>query len=245
MNLRFPRLLRAKLTCLLLLLGLPAATAVGQNTSTVFSPDVVKGRSMLEYRFTADPDQSVFAHRIHYQYGFTDSFRGRLILQQSGEFWQDLDFRYARLEGLWQFLESEEAGWDSALRFELQVADGDDPPSRFRVAWTGKVDVEAWQFRSNLLTGHEFGEASDPGLLLEGRAQVTRKLGESFRLGADYYGDFNTTRDPGSFNDQEHQLGPIIKFKAGNNWGGFVGALFGVSEAAADTELRILLNTSF
>ncbi len=125
------------------------------NTSSVFSADVKKGAPALEYRSGYDPDSHNFAHRLHYQYGLSESWRMRLILLQSKNDLENLEYRYARWEGQWQFLEDEEAGWDSALRFELQLADFDDDPSRARVAWTGKKDLdEDWLVRWNLLTGH-------------------------------------------------------------------------------------------
>jgi hypothetical protein len=228
--------------CLAVLFILLPIPLQAQNTSSVFSPDVVKGRHAAEYRASYDLEKDFFSHRIHYQYGFNDSFRGRVILTQRKEDTEDFDFRYMRLEGLWQFLEHEKAGWDSALRFELQIADGDDPPSRFRVGWTSKVDfADDWQFRFNFLTGRQFGNEAGKGALLENRAQLTYKVADPIRLGVDYYGDMNDTEDVGNWKEQEHQIGPIIKFNLGGGWKGQAGPLFGISNAATDTELRIFL----
>lgn len=227
-------------------LALYSSAGLAQNTSSVFSPDVVKGRHQIEYRGVYDVDAERYTQRIHYQYGLTDYFRGRAILTQNMDGEQDFDFRYARLEGLWQFLENEKAWIDSALRFELQLVDGDDPPHRFRIGWTGKVDFnEYWQARANFLTGREFGENSSDGWLLEARGQVTRKLTDHIRLGVDYYGDLNDTEDIGGFDDQEHQIGPILKFTLGAGWKGQFGPVFGMSDAAADAELRLFLIKEF
>ena len=218
----------------------------GINTSSVFSADVKKGDPSMEYRSGYDPDSNDFAHRIHYQYGFSESWRMRLILLQSKNALDDLEFRYARWEGQWQFLEDEEAGWDSALRFEVQLADFDDVPSRVRVAWTGKKDLnEDWQVRGNFLTGHQFGEKSNDGFLLESRAQISRKLNNQWRFAIDYYGDMNTTKDIGSFDDQEHQLGPLLKFSFNDGFTGNFGALYGISDGAPDKEYRFTLIYGF
>ncbi|MEM0897226.1 MAG: transporter [Verrucomicrobiota bacterium] len=230
----------------LFLLSLAFGTAQAQNTSSVFSPDVTKGKSAIEYRSAFDPDNDAFVHRLHYQYAFTDSWRLRIIGLQDGDDSDAFAYRYTRLEAMWQFLEDEDFGWDSALRFELQIAEDDSPPSRFRVAWSGKVDLDDhWQLRGNFLTGHEFGEESDDGYLLESRAQISRKITDKWRLAVDYYGDMNDTENFGSFDEQEHQLGPLLKFKTGGRLSGQFGALFGISEAAADTELRLHLTYSF
>ncbi len=182
----------------------------------------------MEYRSAIDPDDNSFAHRLHYQYGFTDSLRGRIILQQSGSSFSDLDFRYVRLEAIWQFLEDEKAGWDSALRFELQLADNDDPPSRVRLGWISKVDLtERWQLRGVLKIGRQIGNDSGDGFLLEARAQASYKLNDTFRLAVDYFGDLNDTDDIGGFAEQEHQIGPMLKFNIGGGWEGITGVLFG------------------
>ncbi len=232
------------LTLMIVVAWVPAS--FGQNTSSVFSPDVDKGESELEYRAAFDPEDDAFAHRLHYQYGFTDWLRMRAIVLQSGDNDRDLEYRYFRWETQFQFLEDQKHGWDSAVRFELQIADGDDPPSRVRLAWTGKVDVtDILQLRGNLLTGHEFGNESDDGFLLEARAQVSAKLTDKLRLAVDYYGDMNNTESIGGFDDQEHQLGPLLKFKTDFGLSGNAGVLFGLSEAAPDTELRVTLIYAF
>lgn len=170
----------------------------------------------------------------------------RLILLQSGNENNNLEFRYLRWEGMWQFLEDEEVGWDSALRFEVQLADTDDLPSRVRLAWSSKWDLDSnWQFRTNVLTKHQFGEDAGDGYFLEGRAQLTRKWTANTRIGVDWYGDFNTIEDIGSFDEQEHQLGPLLKFDLDENWGGQAGVLLGVSDAAADSEFRLHLIYGF
>ncbi len=215
-----------------------------QNTSTVYSPDVTKGKHAVEYRAAFDADNDSFAHRLHYQYCFTDSLRGRIILLQSGSSFSDLDYRYVRLETMWQFLEDENAGWDSALRLELQIADSDDPPSRVRLGWTSKVDIsDRWQLRGVLKTGRQFGKESRDGFLIDLRAQASYKITDALRLAVDYYGDLNDTDDIGSFAEQEHQLGPMLKFNLGGGWKGIAGALFGLSEAAADSEFRLIMTS--
>jgi len=219
---------------------IPAAW--GQNTSSVFSPDVTAGATAVEYRIAYDGEDSSTAQRIPVQHGFSESWRMRLIALFSGNETNSTEFRYVRWEGQWQFLENEEAGWDSALRLELQLADGDDSPSRVRLAWTGKVDLnDAWQLRGNFLTGHQFGSDAGGGYLLESRLQLTRKLSDQWRLGFDYYGDMNDTEDFGGWDDQEHQLGPILKFKLNDRWSGFINGLHGISDGAADFEGRFLL----
>ncbi|MGJ3243575.1 MAG: transporter [Opitutales bacterium] len=225
------------------LLGLALDRAVyAQNTGMVFSPDVTRAAPAMDGRLAYDPDADAFAQRIHYQYGLSDAFRVRGILAFRSDDAESGDFRFFRFEGLYQFLEDGSAGFDSAIRVGLQFADGDDPPSRVRISWANKVQINAdWQLRGILLTGHRFGPQSPGGYLLQARAQVSRKLSDSLSLALDYFGDFNTTDDIGSFDEQEHQLGPALKFDLTDRLGGLAGVLFGLSEATPDTEFRISL----
>lgn len=234
------------LSVVLLIAALPRLAWA--NTSSVFSPDVNEGDRMWEYRTSFEPNdggvEDVFAHRLHYQHALDGQTRVRLIGLQSDS-GSGLEFRYVRAELQYQFLEDEVAGWDSAVRFELQLAEGDNLPHRFRVAWTGKVDAtDRWQLRANLMTGREFHSGADSGIALETRLQATYKLDGGTRIGLETFNDLNTTDDFGNFQEQEHQAGPIVKLKLGRGWSVDFSYLLGLSDDAADEDLRMHLKYS-
>jgi len=233
-------------TCGLLL---SAAAVRANNTTTVFSPEVKAGSSAFEYRFSFVPEDGVgdsFAHRFHYQRAINDTFRWRLIglIGDSGP--DQLEYRYARFELQHQFIESEDWGWDSAFRYELQIADGDDEPSRARLAWTSKWNWDSgWEARFNLLTGRQFGPYASEGWLLETRAQVTYPIAENWRLGVEMFNDFNDSDDFGGYSEQEHTIGPVLKGSIGDDWKVLAGVVFGVSSSADDSDFRLILTKSF
>lgn len=224
---------------------LTSASLHAQNTSTVFSPEVREGASEVEYRIAIDPDRDAVAQRIHYQYGITEAWRLRGIFQFSGNEVDDMDFSYFRAEAQWQFLKKTDDGLASAVRFEFQVPNG-DLPFRVRVAPTTQWTIdENWYLRGNVLLGKEFGQNSDSGFGLEGRAEIAYKIDKTFTLAVDYFADFNDTNNLLSFNDIEHQLGPLLKVQASENWRGYAGALWGLNNAAPNVELRFMLSYSF
>lgn len=234
------------LRILILIALLPGVAAA--NTSTVFSPDVDDGEREAEYRVSFVPEDEpapeVFSHRLHYQQAFNDSWRARVLVAQRSVGGGSLDLSYTRLEVQWQYLEDEDAGWDAALRFEAQA--GDEGPNRFRAVWTGKIDLDGgWQLRANALVGRQTGAGAAPGLLLETRAQVTRSVGNGMRLGVEMFNDLNTTADTGSYDEQEHQLGPVLKAKIGGDWSLFASYLFGVSDTADDGDFRLMVTRAF
>lgn len=218
------------------------------NTSSVFSPEVTPGSRSLEYRFSAveqdGPD--AWAHRIHYQQAINDAWQWRLITAFADPAGGAHEYRYGRLEMMWQFIESEDAGWDSAIRYEFQVADGDDEPSRARVVWSAKWNfTNDLEFRSNLLTGREFGPYASEGWMLETRTQLTAPVSPRIRVGMEMFNDFNDSRSLGSWSEQGHQLGPVLKAKIGSDCSLLASWLFGVSSNAPDNDFRLHLIYSF
>jgi hypothetical protein len=143
---------------------------------------------------------------------------------------------------MWQFVEDEESGWDSVIRTEVQIAEGDNLPSRVRLGWTSKVALnDDWELRSIFLAGREIGAGSGNGVLLEYRGQVKYKLNSQFSLSLDLFSDFNRTGSIGRFDDQEHQIGPLLSFKLGDGWSGSVGYLSGLSDAAPNDAFRFAI----
>lgn len=216
---------------------------VSANTSSVFSPDVDAGSLETEFRASYVPSESgsgsAYNQRLHLQYGFNESWRARIIASQTRSNGEGLEYNYTRLEVQQQLVEHQQAGWDSALRYGLQIANGAGRPDRFRIAWTGKLDLESgWQLRSNALVGRQFGDNSGSGLQVETRFQLSRALTGGGRLGVEMFNDLNRTTGFGSFDEQQHQIGPIYKFDVGAVSVN-AGVLFGVSDAAEDQNFRL------
>lgn len=228
------------------LLLLSASTANAQSTALVFGPEVIAGEGTVDFRLGYDADEDRWIYRNHVQYSFSDSFNLRGLTLHTIDASNSWDFRLFRVEGLWQFLEDEKAGWDSALRFELEVAEGDNLPSRFRLAWSGMYNIsKIWQVRGNFLTGYEIGPASAPGALFEVRAQASRKLNNKARLAFDYFGNMNNTEAFGNWESQRHQVGPTLSFVLSRHIQVIGGALFGISQAASDSEYRAIIIRTF
>ena len=223
-----------------------AAVLRAQSTALVFGPEVIAGEGIIDFRIGYEPDEDHWVYRNHIQYGFSDSFSLRGLTLHTINSSDQWDFRFFRIEGLWQFLEDEKAGWDSALRFELEIAEGDNLPNRVRLAWSGMYDIDQyWQVRGNFFTGYEIGPASDPGALFEIRAQVSRRLTRTTRMTFDYFGNMNNTEAFGNWASQRHQLGSTLSVMLSKNVRVIGGALFGISEAAANSEYRVVVMRIF
>lgn len=224
--------------------------ASAQNTSGVPSPEITPGEREFAYRlaYAAEDDgaRAAFAHRFHYQQAVTDDLRLRLVGAFRDRAGGALDFATLAAEARWQVIESEEHGWDGAVIFHLTVPASRGRPDRLRIGFPASVDItERWQARGVFYTGVELGEASREGALLEARAEATYKLGNGLRIGPQLFSDFNTTAGTGSFDEQSHQLGFVVKGDLSKRLSFETGALFGVSEAASDADLRLFLSYAF
>ncbi|MEQ8935044.1 MAG: transporter [Amphiplicatus sp.] len=231
-------------------LALMAAPAAAQSTSAVSSPKIEPGEREFGYRLAFAVEDggapSAFAHRFHYQQAVTDNLRLRLVGSFRDRADAALDFTSIAVEARWQLIESEAHGWDGGLIFHLTVPASTGRPERFRLGFPASKDITPrWQARAVIFTGFEIGDGARPGALLEARAETTYKLANGLRVGPQLFSDFNTTAKTGSFDEQSHQLGFVVKGALTERLSYDAGALFGVSEAASDANLRLFLSYKF
>ncbi len=241
--------MRISPSLLIAALFLPISAASAQNTSGVPEADVVAGEKPLGYRAAysfEDGGADGFAHRFHYQQSLGDDWRLRLIFLQSVRGGGSFEFRSAQVQAQRQLFEAaDHGGWSSAVRFDGVIPLADGQPGRARVDWINTIDLDdRWQARGVLLIGREVGAAARDGFGLETRAEATYKFDNGVRLGAQLFDSFNTTASCGSFDEQSHQLGFVIKGGLARGLTYNAGALFGLSRAAADVDLRLFLDYS-
>ena len=226
------------------------ATAAAQNISSVSGAEVKAGETAIEYRAAFQPDYDgkpeAFGHRLHFQHAVDDSWRVRALVFQSKKEGEALRTRYAAFEIQNELIEAKEhGGWASAVRVDGIIPVEDNRPGRARVAWLNMLDKGPWQFRGNIYLGKEFGDRARDGLTLETRQEATYKISSLLRLGAQVFDNYNTTAHFGAFAQQKHQVGPVAKWTLSNNVKVETSALFGVSKAAPDAELRLFACYTF
>ena len=231
-------------------LALTLSPANAQNLGSVPNPDVTAGETSIEYRFAFAPgaggEPSVLGQRIHVQHALTGAWRLRLAAFQSMKGGGDLRYRGVQPELQWQFLESEATGGlDSALFVQGLIPDGNDGPGRVRVGLANKyAPGERVELRLQALAAREIGDRARDGFVLEARTQAVYKFSTWLGAGAQTFHNFNSTAAFGAFDDQRHQAGPVILGRLSRRLGYNASLLFGMSERAADEELRLFLSHS-
>ena len=237
--------MRALLTSLLCLTGFPALAAA-QTTGTVFGPDVDADEREFSYRVAAEYEdaggEAGFAHRIHYQQAINGALRWRALASWSDPAGGDFEFDHVQGELVWQLVERTPAGYSTALRFDARLAE--EAPHEIGVNWTNQwIIAEGWRARGLVLFDRDVGDGANEDWILETRASLYRSLGNGLSLGVESFNEFGgLDAGFGGFDDQSHQIGPVLSgdLIKGVEWS--AGVLFGLSDGAADQDVMLRLS---
>lgn len=232
---------RACLCCVLLLF---AVTSRAQNTGAVFSPVVTAGHKSIQYRAAVDPDNQLgktgFAQRLHYQQSIDGDLMWRVIGQTRKTRDSDVDFDFVQAELFWDMSEDGQ-NYRTGMRFDVRVRDG-DRPDQLGVNWMNQFHYNnGWSARALLLGAVEVGSNSADGVNVQTRWQLAKRLEGDRSLGVEMFNNYGNTDDIGSFDEQSHTVGPIYSMPLNTDWAVFTGVLWGLSNSAPDTELRVWL----
>lgn len=235
------------------LAALGALPAHAQSlTGNVGSADVSSGESAVEVRLGFG-DSGDAAARVHYEHALTDWYQLRVIGSFSQVEGEDWDFHALTFENWLQWAEEagDNSGFNGGVRFAYAFADGGGPDQfATRLTLTDKF-ADGWEWRANLIGEIELGDGSEDGVNLAARAQLTRALdfeafsSHDWRFGAELFSEFGNTRDIPGFEQQAHQIGPLVKASWDNGLYLQGGIRFGVTENSDDAMFKLFLGREF
>lgn len=233
-----------RFTSLSFILLLLAAPLYAQNTGGVFPPTVSEGHKSWQYRWAVDPESAngdtAFAQRLHYQQAINDDFMWRIVGQVRKTDDSDFDPDFLQAELFWEFSEAG-ADYTTGVRFDARLRDG-DRPNQIGLNWIHAFKLkQGWSARAILLTSTQVGSNSNSGVNLQTRGRIAKRLEQGHTIGLEMFNSYGNSKNIGSFDEQDHTLGPIYSFPVSKKLSLFVGALFGVSDAAPDAQFRLWL----
>ncbi len=240
---------RCSLFLLALIVGLGTnSLSFAQNTGGVFPPTVNEGHRSFQYRITVDPDNAAgetrVAQRLHYQQAINDDFMWRILGQGRRTANSDFDFDFLQAELFWQTAQRE--NYQGGVRFDARLSDA-GRPGQLGFNWINQFKWnQSWNARFLTLLSAQVGSGAADGVVFQTRANIwkTTQVGN---FGVELFNNYGNTQDSLSFDEQNHSVGPfyVRKFGKKSGWSVFAGTLFGISDAAADTELRFWVTKTF
>lgn len=227
------------------------APAFAGTVSSVGSPTVTKGKTKAEIRagYAKADDNSSQDERLRFReqidHGLTDWYALRLVLQQDDRKGDNIEHGSIGLSNRFYILEAEKYGFDFGLRVEYTHADGDKTPHSVATGLYELVPMGEYELRMNQLFSHDVGEDANDGVGAELRFQLTREISETHRLGLESFNDFGNLSELSGYSAQEHEIGPVLKGKIGHGFSYETGYRAGISEGAADHNVKFFLSKTF
>lgn len=224
---------------------LPAAAKATRNVS---SPSVDAGAQGIEARFGVEHDgregrDRRFRALYLYEYGFTDWYSLRFNARMQKLHGEEHGLTSMEWEHKFQLFEEAQDGWNGG--FKLVHALNRDEADTLDLNLMGEKRLGIFRHRANLIFGREVGEEAAPHLSLGASYQVTAALGEGFSAGAEWFGSFGTFNAMGGYAQQEHRLGPVLLYRAGDALSFEAGYLAGISHQASDGLFKFFIQAEF
>ncbi|MFC4698685.1 hypothetical protein ACFO4O_00740 [Glaciecola siphonariae] len=190
------------------------------SISGVMGPDIDPTDRSIQFRiadsFGDDEAQSdKLAYRLHYQYAFNDTFRGRVLVQYREK--NNFEYDFFRAEMLYNF-KKRKAGeiFSSALRFDFRTRRG-SRAEEIAVNWGSQwLLSNGYRFRTTLILGQQVGaNRQSNDLSVQTRASVGKKLENGLRVELQMLNQHGELGNFGSLGEQGFLLGPSVSGKLG------------------------------
>lgn len=241
-------------TLRLVLLAMITAAAVmpfaaAQNTGGVFGPVVNPDERSVQYRLAYVPEEDGaghrYAHRLHGQLALDSRRMARLVVQGGDRGGPDgLEFEFVQAELFWELSDEQATEWNSGLRFDARIS-GRGRPDQLGLNWTNQFRITDRFFaRAIALSAVQLGDNAADGVLLSARGSLNYKLGQGYSVALESYNSLGSSEDFG-LKDRSQQAGPSVSGSLDGGWGWTAGALFGLGDAAPDTDFRVRLGRRF
>lgn len=225
--------------------------------SKVSGAKVNEGQKEIQSRFgysedeKGGPSDNRLRMRQHLDYGFNDFYAFRAILSQDKRAGNDIEHNSFIFENRFQLIESKNHGWDGGFRLSYNYKDGDKKSDEVAVNFIAQVPFfNMWEFKHNIILGHEIGQESERGISLDVRNQIVRRFQVNYKnikkveAGFALFNDLGNLEESLGYNEQDHEIRPIIKISFKEI---FIkmGYGFGLSDGSAKRNIKLSIGTKF
>jgi hypothetical protein len=222
------------------------APAPAQATKTITSPSVEKGELEVEWKggYDVDDDSAVdggWKQKAGVGYGLTDYWFMELALEaEKNGSGGDADFTAIEWENKFQLTNPGEYWADLGAVVELVHSLEDDGADKAEVKLLASKDTGKFTHKANVIAEREFGDHAGDETEFALNVGSRYRYSTAFEPGIEMYNEFGSLSDGSGWDDDKHRIGPAAYGKIGNVKYD-VGYLFGISEAAPDGLLKVVL----
>lgn len=223
--------------------GIAFATASDAHAiDKIYSPIVEEGELEIETRGTYTFDDredrdDAYKQLIGMGYGFTDRIAADAYMELKQEPQSDTDVQAVLGEVRFQLFEQGEYFLDSGLYLELER---DIVENEWEVE--GKILLEKstgdFTHTLNVIFGRAGFERHAGSVELETALKTRYRYSQAFEPGIELFDSFGDIDDMGSWNEEEHAVGPAVYGKLFGSVRYEIACLFGISDSAGDNILR-------
>jgi hypothetical protein len=236
------------------LLALASAPASAQFY--VRSPEVDKGEAEIEehgalYSGPGEDERLRQSHEIEGKYGITERFEGILEGELEQPIGENLEGKAIELGGQYEIIQRHGDGFGLAFRTLYEFALPDNSPDEILFGPLAKFVRGHDSVTINTFFVGQVGDHVEiDGLELKVNWQLKRELNERWSLGVEGFSEVEDLAHAGSFDEQQHRLGPVAYYEFPHaegrpEWKAAGGVLFGLSDATSDFTYKFDLEVEF
>jgi len=218
--------------------------------SKVYGPEVEKGEAEFEFRgsrFTGGEEGGEGVYVYEASYGITDWWKAALVLETENEPNGPLFVEAVEFENVFELprIPGVPINFGIYAEYEMNV-EGERDGVEMR--WLASYENGPFETKFNFNVDREFG--SENTFEFGYGSLTTVEVAHDFAIGFEAFGEFGDANSFGALGNREHYMGPVILFEiepAGlpGELEIQTGYLFGVGDAEADGQVRLLLEWEF
>lgn len=226
--------------------------------SQIGSPVVTKGELGIESRFgytedgnTPQDDNRVFT-RQHFNYGFTDWYATRLIFRQNKFNNDAFEYNLVGFENHFQFTDRKIEGFDSGMRIVYIANHHNFGSDILENRYLLQLPIyDDWQYRFHGIFTYTLENNPNHDVNFEMRHQLTYRINmlpkylHQTNIGLETFNFLNALDNSGNYQDQNHQLGTILRSNLNNNYYFQTHYRFGITDDSADKIFGISIGKKF
>lgn len=230
-----------------LLIALLTLTSAPAYADHIKSPQVNAGEFEIHNTSILENDsKDGFENELEIGYGFNDWLGGELAIVSADHEHESFDyFTGAEFAVKAQIAQEGKYIPATALRFAYEYTDESKEADEISV--TALLEKNFGKFENILNIGfaNQVGGGAEGGLEFALKARSAYEIQNHLQLGVEYFGHFGKIGAGHNWNEQGHQIGPVLMFEPVEHTHASIAFLAGISDDAPTSAIKLELGYHF